>query len=79
VTKEQIVTAVSQVLGRPVRWAPRDKCLHECRDRILAVYETPAKEQLAMLRKLRSFRQEMDEAAGGIVVVMFFAGKMPPG
>lgn len=59
--------------GRPVRWADAPNLVgdYDGRDRTLEVFNADAKDQRLLLRRLRPCRDELEEAAGGPVIVIF--------
>lgn len=59
--------------GRPVRWAEPAHLVgdYDGRERTLEVFNADAKDQRALLRRLRPVRKELESAAGGAVIVIF--------
>ena len=59
--------------GRPVRWADAPNLVgdYDGRDRTLEVFNADARDQRLLLRRLRPFRDELEQAAGGPVIVIF--------
>ena len=69
--RKSIPARVSSLLdGRPVRWGETlgDYDGHE---RTLEIFDADAGEQRGLLRRLRPARAELDEAAGGPLVIVF--------
>lgn len=69
--RKSIPTRVSSLLDdRPVRWgeALGD---YDGRERTLEIFDADAGEQRGLLRRLRHVRAELDEAAGGPLVIVF--------
>ena len=62
---------VSERLGhRPVRWGEGIGD-YDGRERTLEVFDVDAREQRAVLRSLRPWREQLDGAAGGALVIVF--------
>jgi hypothetical protein len=59
--------------GRPVRWAEAPTLVgdYDGRERTLEVFNSDAKDQRMLLRRLRPVREELELAAGGPVIVIF--------
>jgi hypothetical protein len=59
--------------GRPVRWADAPNLVgdYDGRERTLEVFDADAKDQRLLLRRLRPIREELEQAAGGPVLVIF--------
>lgn len=55
---------------RPVRWAEGIGGYHG-HERTLEVFDADAREQRVLLRALRPWREQLDEAADGPVVIIF--------
>jgi hypothetical protein len=65
---------VSAILERPVQWAQSFLVYDGC-ERTLRVFNAELPDQIGMLERLEPHRQELKEAAGGPLVVMFFSRK----
>jgi hypothetical protein len=77
-TRETIPSLVSEVFGgRPTRWTSRDRLVGDFdgRERTLDIFDASAGEQLALLRRLRPLRQEIEELIGGPLLVIFHTPK----
>jgi hypothetical protein len=61
--------------GRPVRWANQPPGDYDGRERTLEVFNADAAEQRELMRKLRPLRGELEQAAGGPVVIVFHTRK----
>lgn len=66
---------VSRILGRPARWAPAGSFLggYEGADRTLQVFDTVTVDQTRFLEMLEPHRPELEQAAGGPLVVIFYS------
>lgn len=77
-TRETVPSRFSESLdGRFARWTPRDRLIGDLdgRERALDVFYAAAGEQLALLRRLRPLRQEIEELIGGPLLVIFHTPK----
>jgi hypothetical protein len=73
-TREQVPERVSDLLeGRPTRWVPSAMSVgdYDGRERTLEVFEADAREQRALLRRLREVRPDLERAIGGPLVILF--------
>lgn len=72
-TREDVPHRIVDLLGRPARWAPRERVVgdYDGRDRTLEVFLADAGDQRALLRALRADRPELESAAGGAIIVVF--------
>ena len=73
-TREQVPDRVSDLLeGRPTRWVPSAMAVgdYDGRERTLEVFEADAREQRALLRRLRDVRPDLERAIGGPLVILF--------
>jgi hypothetical protein len=73
-SRDQVPEVVSSVLGgKPVRWAPRGSSIgdYDGREATLDIFDAPAGDQLMLLRRLRTIRDDIDAAAGSAVVFVF--------
>jgi len=61
--------------GRPVRWSSPRSGDYDGRDRTLEVFNADAGEQRELLRRIRVIRGDLEQAAGGPVVVVFHTRK----
>lgn len=69
--RDAIPARVSELLDRrPVRWGEM-ACDFDGRDRTLEVFDADAHEQRDLLRRLRPVRSQLDETAGGPLVIVF--------
>jgi len=69
--RRAIPARVSSLLdGRPVRWG-QPLGDYDGRERTLEIFDADAGEQRGLLRRLRHVRAELDEAAGGPLVMVF--------
>ena len=73
-TRDQIAERVAALLSRPVRWASPLFYYDGC-ERTLQVFNADVPDQLEMLRQLEPHRPDLEKAAGGPIVVMFFSRK----
>jgi len=72
-SREDVPRRVAELLGRPARWASPGASLgdYDGCERTLEVFNAGAREQRALLRKLRPDRAELERAAGGPLVIVF--------
>jgi len=70
------LTALRAALnGRPVRWSSPQPGDYDGRDRTLEIFNADAGEQRDLIRRLRSVRTELEQVAGGPVVIVFHTRK----
>lgn len=65
---------VSELLGgRAVQWVPASRQVgdYDGRQRTLEVFDAAPREQRALLRQIRSIREEIERSVGGPLVVIF--------
>lgn len=68
--REDVPAAVAREIGRPVRWASPVFHYDGC-ERTLEIFNADVSEQVDLLRRLRSLRSELEQAAGGPIVFVF--------
>lgn len=69
--REDIPEVVSKLMDhRPVRWAETALYFEGC-ERTLEVFNAAVPDQHGLLRRLRPLRAELQEAAGGPLVILF--------
>jgi hypothetical protein len=73
-TKLEVPARVAALLDRPVRWAQPIFAYDGC-ETTLQVFNAEMSEQDGMLMRLEPHRAELEAAAGGPLVVMFFTRK----
>ena len=74
-TRAEVPARVSEVLdGREAAWADPSHAAgdYDGRERTLLVMDTDAREQMPSRRRLEPLRAEMEAAADGPVVIVFF-------
>ncbi|HEY0478297.1 MAG TPA: hypothetical protein VGD37_12320 [Kofleriaceae bacterium] len=75
VREQQLVAVRAIIDGRPVRWSSPQPGDYDGRDRTLEVFNADAGEQRDLIRRLRAVRTELENAAGGPVVIVFHTRK----
>lgn len=75
--REHVLPRISAAFeGRPVRWADDDVLGdYDGRERTLEVFNADAREQLELLHRFRPLRPDVEQLAGGPVVVIFHTTK----
>jgi hypothetical protein len=72
--RDLVPAQISALLGgRPTRWVPASRLVgdYDGRDRTLEVFDADAREQRALLRRLRPLRAEFERQIGGPLIVLF--------
>lgn len=71
--RDDVVGALREVVdGRHVRWRSPGGIHYDGVERTLEVYDVEARDQLALLKGLRAMRADIDRAASGRVVFVFY-------
>ena len=73
ITRDDIAQRVAKILERPARWASASHGLgdYDGRERTLEVFNAAACDQRALLRTLRPHRSDLEQAAGGPLIIIF--------
>ncbi len=71
--QDLLVRVRESMEGRPVRWAGPPDLVgdYDGRERTLEVFNADGKDQRRLLRQLRPVGPELEDAAGGPVIVIF--------
>src|SRR5262249_13993830 len=76
-TREDLLPVIIAAFGgRPVRWAEAQALGdYDGRERTLEVFYADARDQLDLLARFRKVRPEVEQVAGGAVIVIFHTSK----